>query len=222
MPRAGVVRCRPGRGAADLQCAAWAAPGSGVADPRRRRSARSSCPLSATGARHPLARRASAPARHPAARERARRRAQALLERQWREYWAMTVEPQAHPSPVPLDLVDGFETLVALPSEGAAELRDAIVAHAAEALAFAQSATRAIGDARQARHRVSRVCERDRRARAAGRPAGALVRAQRAGAAAQAARRLVDRIPHDRRHRRPAGDVVAFDAAIHPIIAELA
>ena len=23
----------------------------------------------------------------------------------------MTVEPQAHPSPVPLDLVDGFETL---------------------------------------------------------------------------------------------------------------
>ena len=33
---------------------------------------------------------------------------QALLERQWREYWAMTVEPQAHPSPVPLDLVEGF------------------------------------------------------------------------------------------------------------------
>src|SRR6187402_1621108 len=48
-------------------------------------------------------------------------RAQALLERQWREYWAMTVEPQAHPSPVPLMLVDGFETLVALSSEGADE-----------------------------------------------------------------------------------------------------
>src|SRR5687768_10906390 len=65
--------------------------------------------------------------------------AQALLERQWREYWAMTVEPQAHPSPVPLDLVDGFETMLALPSEGAEALRAAITPHAAEALAFAQS-----------------------------------------------------------------------------------
>src|SRR6476659_11160053 len=52
--------------------------------------------------------------------------AQALLERQWREFWAMTVEPQAHPSPVPLDLVDGFETLVALPLEGCDDLREAM------------------------------------------------------------------------------------------------
>src|SRR4051794_39845978 len=50
---------------------------------------------------------------------------QAQLERQWREYWAMTVEPQAHPSPVPLDLVDGFDTLVALPTEGSEALRGA-------------------------------------------------------------------------------------------------
>src|SRR6476659_2320581 len=52
--------------------------------------------------------------------------AQALLERQWREFWAMTVEPQAHPSPVPLELVDGFETLVALPLEGCDDLREAM------------------------------------------------------------------------------------------------
>ena len=40
--------------------------------------------------------------------------AQATLERQWREFWAMTVEPQAHPSPVPLQLVDGFDMVLAL------------------------------------------------------------------------------------------------------------
>src|SRR6187200_2343006 len=61
--------------------------------------------------------------------------AQALLERQWREYWAMTVEPTAHPSPVPLDLVDEFQTFVALPTKGAEVLRAAIVPHAIEALA---------------------------------------------------------------------------------------
>src|ERR671912_791595 len=65
--------------------------------------------------------------------------AQALLERQWREFWAMTVEPQAHPSTVPLELVDGFETLIALPQEGSELLRDAITPHAPEALAYAQS-----------------------------------------------------------------------------------
>src|SRR5690606_40086296 len=64
---------------------------------------------------------------------------QSLLERQWREYWAMTVEPQAHPSQVPLDLVDGFETLVALPVEGAEVLREAIAPHAVEAVAYSQS-----------------------------------------------------------------------------------
>ena len=38
-----------------------------------------------------------------------------LLERQWRAWWAMTVEPEAHPSPVPLELVDAYDTDVALP-----------------------------------------------------------------------------------------------------------
>ena len=42
-----------------------------------------------------------------------------LLERQWRAWWAMTVEPEAHPSPVPLELVDAYETEVALPLSGA-------------------------------------------------------------------------------------------------------
>ena len=46
----------------------------------------------------------------------------------------MTVEPQAHPSPVPLDLVDGFETLLALPTEGCDDLRAAITPCASEAL----------------------------------------------------------------------------------------
>jgi hypothetical protein len=50
----------------------------------------------------------------------------AALERQWRAYWDMTVEPQAHTSPVPLELVDDFATFVALPTEGAEELRAAI------------------------------------------------------------------------------------------------
>ena len=36
-----------------------------------------------------------------------------LLERQWRAWWAMTVEPEAHPSPVPLELVDAYDTEVA-------------------------------------------------------------------------------------------------------------
>src|SRR6478752_5199061 len=65
---------------------------------------------------------------------------QAQLERQWREYWAMTVEPQAHPSPVPLDLVDGFETLLAPPLEGCDDLREAMTPYGAEAIAYSQSA----------------------------------------------------------------------------------
>ena len=106
--------------------------------------------------------------------------AQALLERQWREYWAMTVEPQAHPSPVPLDLVDGFETLVALPTEGCRRAaRSAIMPHAREALAFAQSAHARYRKDAGSRRRLSRVRQRDRRARAPGGASRALVRAQR-------------------------------------------
>ena len=64
----------------------------------------------------------------------------ATLERQWRAYWDMTVEPQANPSPVPLELVDGFDMLVALPVEGFAELQAAIAPHGADAVAFARAA----------------------------------------------------------------------------------
>ena len=66
--------------------------------------------------------------------------AQATLERQWREFWAMTVEPQAHPSPVPLQLVDGFDMALALPVEGCDDLRHAFTPHAADAMAFAKAA----------------------------------------------------------------------------------
>jgi len=150
--------------------------------------------------------------------------AQALLERQWREYWAMTVEPQAHPSPVPLDLVDGFDDMIALPTEGSAELSTAIRPHAAEALAYSQS-----------------VHQRYRKD-AAGRPgvsyrayASAIAEHERqVGRRAHSFELNVQVLPLSQRGvwwigsltiavtDGLRGDVVAFDAAIHPIIAELA
>jgi len=51
------------------------------------------------------------------------------LARQWRAYWDMTVEPETHPSGTPLELVDGFDTIVALPAAGAERLRAAIADH---------------------------------------------------------------------------------------------
>ena len=149
--------------------------------------------------------------------------AQALLERQWREYWAMTVEPQAHPSPVPLDLVDGFETLLALPTEGAEALRSGL------------------RPARAARRSPSR--SRRMPAIAAMPAAGAAYRAYASAIAEherQVGRRAhsfelnVQVLPLSQRGvwwigsltvavtDGLRGDVVAFDAAIHPIIAELA
>lgn len=62
------------------------------------------------------------------------------LESQWRDYWDMTVEPRAHPAEGPLELIDGFETLVALPTTGAEELREAIMPLATPALQYAQDA----------------------------------------------------------------------------------
>jgi hypothetical protein len=149
---------------------------------------------------------------------------QALLERQWREYWAMTVEPQAHPSPVPLDLVDGFETLLALPIEGSDVLRAAIAPHAAEAVAFSQSAHSRYAKDAAAKPGVSyrayasaiAVHERQvgRRAHSFELNVQVLPLAQRGvwwiGSLTIA---VTDGL---------RGDVVAFDAAIHPIIAELA
>lgn len=150
--------------------------------------------------------------------------AQARLEREWREYWAMTVEPQAHPSPVPLDLVDGFDTLVALPVEGCDALREAIVPHASDAVAFARSANDRYSRESAAKSGVSyrayasaiAVHERHvgRRAHSFELNVQVLPLAQRGvwwiGSLTIA---VTDGL---------RGDVVAFDTAIHPIIAELA
>ncbi|MFT4230565.1 MAG: zinc-binding alcohol dehydrogenase [Microbacterium sp.] len=149
---------------------------------------------------------------------------QARLERQWREYWAMTVEPQAHPSQVPLDLVGGFDTLVALPVEGAELLREEIAPHGAEAVAYAQSvharyskdATAKAGVSYRAY--ASAIAEHERQV----------------GRRAHSFELNVQVLPLVQRGvwwigsltiavtDGLRGDVVAFDAAIHPIIAELA
>jgi len=149
---------------------------------------------------------------------------QARLEREWREYWAMTVEPQAHPSKVPLDLVDGFETLVALPVEGAETLRAAIAPHGAEAVAYSQSVNARYAKDAAAKPGVSyrayasAIAEHERqvgrRAHSFELNVQVLPLAQRGvwwiGSLTIA---VTDGL---------RGDVVAFDAAIHPIIAELA
>ncbi|RCS60184.1 hypothetical protein [Microbacterium sp. JB110] len=59
------------------------------------------------------------------------------LEAQWHQFWQMTVEPEAHPADVPLDLVDGFGTLIALPRT-AEVLRRAAAPLAADVLAFVE------------------------------------------------------------------------------------
>lgn len=159
----------------------------------------------------------------PRANDRAEE-AQALLERQWREYWAMTVEPTAHPSPVPLELVDGFDTLVALPAEGSEMLRDAILPHAAEAVAFSQSA--------HERYRKDSAAKPGVSYRAY---ASAIAEHERqVGRRAHSFELNVQVLPLTQRGvwwigsltiavtDGLRGDVVAFDAAIHPIIAELA
>jgi hypothetical protein len=150
--------------------------------------------------------------------------AQSRLERQWREYWAMTVEPQAHPSPVPLELVDDFETLIALPAEGTDELRAAIIPHSGAALAYARTANRRYSTDASAKPGVSyrayasAIAEHERRV----------------GRRAHSFELNVQVLPLTQRGvwwigsltvavtDGLRGDVVAFDAAIHPIIAELA
>jgi hypothetical protein len=148
--------------------------------------------------------------------------AQALLERQWREYWAMTVEPQAHPSPVPLELVDGFDTILALPTDGADMLRSSVIPHAREALAFAQSAharyRKDAGSGTAYRAYASAIAEHERqvgrRAHSFELNVQVLPLLQRGvwwiGSLTVA---VTDGL---------RGDVAAFDSAIHPIIAELA
>lgn len=147
---------------------------------------------------------------------------QALLERQWREFWAMTVEPQAHPSPGPLELVDGFGTLVALPASGADELRAAMTPLAEAARAFAES----VND-RHSRHTDPGTSYRGY--------ASAIAEFERtSGRRAHSFELNVQVLPLQQRGvwwigsltvavtDGLRGDVVAFDAAISPIIAELA
>jgi hypothetical protein len=149
---------------------------------------------------------------------------QDALERQWREWWAMTVEPEAHPSPVPLELVPEFETEVALPTSGADELRAAIVRHAAPARAWATWA-----------HDLYRAASKTRSVDSYRAYAGTIAEHEReVGRRAHSFELNVEVLP-----LRQAGvwwigsmtvavtdslraDAAAFDEAIHPIIAELA
>jgi hypothetical protein len=149
---------------------------------------------------------------------------QALLERQWRELWAMTVEPQAHPSPVPLELVDGFEDLIALPAGASDELRSEIQPFAAASLAYGREA--------HARYRADSAAKPGVSYRAY---ASAIAEHERrVGRRAHSFELNVQVLPLAQRGvwwigsltvavtDGLRGDVVAFDAAIHPIIAELA
>lgn len=146
----------------------------------------------------------------------------ASLDRQWRAYWEMTVEPQAHPSPVPLELVDGFDLLVALPTEGFAELAEAIAPFGTAAVDYARAAHEryraGIGTGASYRAYASAIAQHERQA---GRRAHSfelnvqvLPLAQRGvwwiGALTVA---VTDSL---------RSDVVAFDAAIGPVIADIA
>lgn len=145
------------------------------------------------------------------------------LEKQWQQFWDMTVEPLAHTGAGPLELVDGYDTLLALPTNGTDELRDEIVPLADAAMAYATESTRKHNDA------MSRMGEEGKRpyinaisARAhdTGRPARPfelnihiLPLTQRGiwwiGSLSVA---VTDTLRTDR---------VAYDSAIAPIIAEL-
>lgn len=149
---------------------------------------------------------------------------QDTLERQWREWWAMTVEPEAHPSAVPLELVPEFETEVALPATGAEDLRAAIVPHADAARSWATWA-----------HDLYRAASKTRRGDSYRAYAGTIAEHEReVGRRAHSFELNVEVLP-----LRQAGvwwigsmtvavtdslraDAAAFDDAIHPIIAELA
>lgn len=150
--------------------------------------------------------------------------AQSRLEGEWREFWEMTVEPQAHPSPVPLELVDGFDALVALPREGADALREAIAPHADAAVEFTRHAHERYTRESSARPGVSYRAY-----------ASAIAAHERqVGRRAHSFELNVQVLPLAQRGVWWIGaltvavtdglraDVAAFDTAIHPIIAELA
>lgn len=146
------------------------------------------------------------------------------LEREFAVYWSLTVEPFSHRSSVPLDLVDGFDDLAVLPVEGSERLREAMTPLAGTAVDFARTV--------HAKYRLT----------ATGKP-GVADRAY-ASAIAQHERRVgrrahsfelnVEVLPLAQRGLwwigdltvavtdGLRGDVVAFDAAIAPVIGELA
>lgn len=147
------------------------------------------------------------------------------VETQWQGYWDMTVEPRAHHAGVPLELIDGFDTLVALPATGAEALSTAIRPHAGTALRYANAAhdryvgsmkSHTGGDAYRAYASAIAEFERDigRRAHSFELNVQVLPLSQRGiwwiGDLTVA---VTDGL------RR---DVVAFDSAIRPVIAELA
>jgi hypothetical protein len=149
---------------------------------------------------------------------------QDALERQWRAWWAMTVEPEAHPSEVPLELVDEYGTEVALPTSGAEELRAAIPPHADGARAWADRAHEQYGTAASARHGDSYRAY-----------AGTIAEHEReVGRRAHSFELNVEVLPLNTAGVWWIGsmtvavtdslraDAAAFDEAIHPIIAEIA
>ncbi|GAA3751726.1 hypothetical protein GCM10022240_01090 [Microbacterium kribbense] len=150
--------------------------------------------------------------------------AQDTLESQWSTYWDLTVEPTAHPSPVPLELIDDFASLIALPVEGFDELRRAIAPHASEALALSQSM--------QARY--ARVATAKPGTSYRGYASAIAEHERQVGRRAHSFELNVQVLPLTQRGVWWIGaltvavtdglrqDVAAFDAAIHPIIAELA
>ncbi len=157
-----------------------------------------------------------------------------VLEKQWREYWDMTVEPRAHPSGVPLELVEGFDTLVALPATGAEHLAEAIAPHAASAMHFAR-----VAHDRYVSSIHSSIANRSGGGTIGGESyrayASAIAEFEREiGRRAHSFELNVQVLPFSQRGIWWIGaltvavtdglrrDVVSFDAAIRPIIAELA
>ncbi|MFT4051060.1 MAG: zinc-binding alcohol dehydrogenase [Microbacterium sp.] len=144
------------------------------------------------------------------------------LARQWRAYWNMTVEPQAYPSPVPLEIAPGFDTLVALPEQDFDELASAIAPYGSAAVAYA----------RETNERYRAVVASGSSYRAY---AGAIAQYERtSGRPAQPFELNVQVLPLTQRGVWWIGaltvavtdslrsDVVAFDTAIAPVIADLA
>ncbi|MFF2372484.1 zinc-binding alcohol dehydrogenase [Agromyces sp. NPDC058110] len=147
-----------------------------------------------------------------------------LLERQWRDWWAMTVEPEAHPSPVPLQLVEEYDTEIALPVSGAEVLLAAIPPHAEAARAWAewtQDAYRAASSARRGdsyRAYAGTIAEHEREV---GRRAHSFeLNVEVLPLATSGVWWIGEKTVAVTDSLR--ADAAAFDDAIHPIIAELA